>query len=139
MNIIQLTKNFKEIGEWQTFCSAQSKQIISLTQEITDLKEKNKQLEKMLSQTVPLVEDPNIKDSRIKSLQGLNDEESIAVMELAKLKDLSFTRPLDPAETKQYEIYTKILHLLKQTKKKPELLTAEGMSDAEILKIVDSE
>jgi hypothetical protein len=137
VDIIQLTKNFTEIAEWTRFCQAQSKQITTLTQEINELKEKNKQLEGLVGNFVPLIVNPGEKKSNLQIIEGLNDEEAIAVMEIAKLKEISLDRTLDPAETKQYEIYTKTLQLLRSVKKKPELLQAESLSDAEILKIVE--
>jgi hypothetical protein len=139
MDIISLTKNFKEITEWQRFCEAQYQQIIKLSREITELKDKNISLEKIVNSTVPLLQDPNKPKKELKNILQLTDEEAIAVMEIAKLKDISLERPLDPAETKQYEIYTKTLQLLKQTKKAPELLEAEKLSDEQILTLVDGE
>jgi hypothetical protein len=137
MDITLFTKNFKDIQEWKIFCTAQYKQIITLTQEISDLKDKNKNLEKIVSSTVPLLQDSSQKTSTIQSVAGMSDEEAIAVMEISKLREISLERPLDMAETKQYEIYTKTLQSLKN-KKSQGLAETEKLSNEEILKLVDN-
>jgi len=138
MDIIQLTKSFTELAEWQRFCEAQYKQIISLTKQNNEFKEKIKNLEEILGKSTSLIQDPTKKQTTIQSIAGLSDEEAIAIMEIAKLKEISLERPLDPAETKQYETYTKTLQLLKQQKKEKQQAETAKLSDEQILRLVEN-
>lgn len=136
-NIFDLTKGFKEIAEWQHFAQAQQITILNLTKEINDLKEKNKQLEKLIGDVTPLINTPNSKSKL--DLRDISDEEAIAIMELAKLREVCLDRELSSDETKRYDTYTKCLLALRNNKKKPEQDNAGQASEAQLLSIVKTE
>lgn len=137
MKIDEISKNFKDISEWEAYCSAQYKTILSQSKEINELKDKLKEVEKLLANSVPLIEDPN-KEPRI-NIQLLSSEEAIAVMEIEKLKELSLERDLSMEECKKFEIYTKtLLSIRNTTKAKSQDNSLENISADDLLRALSS-
>jgi cell wall assembly regulator SMI1 len=132
-SILEITKAFKDVSEWVAFCHAQSVTILNQTKEINELKDKNHQLERMLMDNTPL-----ISKEGITTYKDLSDEEAIAVMELAKLREISMDRELTSDECKRYDTYTKNLLVLRSNKKKP-VPTAESLSKEQLLTLVTNQ
>lgn len=128
-----MTKNFVDTAEWKIFSESQARTIINLTKEISQLKDKNKSLEKMLMDNSPLIANNGSQSVLFKEL---SDEEAIAVMELSKLKQTSLERELNDLECKRYDVYTKNLLSIREKKSKKDPKTVDQLTDAELLSIV---
>lgn len=135
MNLDNLKNNFKDTSEWAHYCKSLENTIIKLTKEVNTLKEKNEQLEEIIKKTVPIIETDEQKHIK-NTLQNVGDEEAIAIMELAKLKEISLQRDLNTDECRKYDIYTKALLAIREKKNKP-INNVPNMSDSEILSILE--
>jgi DNA-binding transcriptional MerR regulator len=139
MNIEKMLEKYNSVEELKIFCSAQMKQIQTLTQKNKELTEKveklegkNKELMKASAGGAPaaILGNPAI------NLGMMDDAKTIAQIQLKLLKDASFERELDTDEAKRVELYNRILKE-EAAKDKPLQATVEVVSEAELLKLVE--
>lgn len=127
-DIDKMGEKFESIAELKEYSNAQYRTIVAQAKKINELESKIQELEKLLVNGGSPILDPNQPSSSVFSqIQGLSDEEAIAIMELAKLKQVSLERDLDTNECKRFEIYTKTLLNLRSAKKPRDFL--EGIGD----------
>lgn len=131
MNIEKLLDKYNSVEELKIFCSAQMKQIQTLTKRNKDLEEKLEKANKELT------------TKRVESLPaqgplGVSKEDAkvIAEIQLNMLKQVAFERELDTDEAKRVELYNRILKE-DEAKKQPLKANVEIVSEAELLKLVD--
>lgn len=137
MSLDKLSKEFKSVAEWASYCKSLESGLIKLTKEINSLKEKNEQLENIIKQTTPIIETEEQK--RLKqTILDVSDEEAIAIMELAKLKEISLQRDLNADECRRYDIYTKSLLSIREKGKKRPSSGAEP-TDEELLSRLEAD
>lgn len=128
-SIDKMAEKFESVAELKEYSNAQYRTIIAQAKKISELEEKNKELEKLLvNGGSSLIENPN-QSSILSQIQGLSDEEAIAVMEIAKLKQISLERDLDVSECKKYEVYTKTLVNIRASKKASDIMDNLGDID----------
>jgi hypothetical protein len=132
LKIDNLLGELKDISEWKQFAESQHSTIVSLTHKKTELEAKVHHLEKMISQTTPVIV-PADQDGLIKS----SDEEMICKMEIAKLRDLSSARELTYDEVKKLDIFAKILNQSRNLPKTIEV-KAKKFSTDELLALAES-
>lgn len=127
----KMVDTFKTMEDLQMFCKAQQKTLIELTKKNKEKEDKIKHLEKLLSQTVPVLQ-----TDKPKIEFGANDEESIAREQLFRLKELSHEKELTLEEAKRVEIFSKILIAGKQ---KPKDIISNGkqLDTKELLKLIE--
>lgn len=136
-HIHDMIKSFKTMKDLQEFTEAQHSTIMELTRKVQSLTEKNKHMENLLQQQVPVL----VSEYKPPTIVGPNDqdhEEAICRMELKKLHDLSIERALTFEETKKVEVYTKLLISLSQKPKSVENI-AKGKTTTELLRLVGSD
>lgn len=131
----KMAENFASVAEWKVYCHSLQQTILKLSKEVNNLQEKNKHLEDLVKQAVPIIETEEQKKVK-QSIVDVSDEEAIAIMELAKLKEISLRQDLDMSQTKQVEIYTKILLSIRETKKKSGVDASKGLSDEKIIDLL---
>jgi DNA-binding transcriptional MerR regulator len=139
MNIDKLLDKYNSVEELKIFCSAQMKQIQTLSQKNKELTEKvekldgkNKELMKASANGAPVA----ILGNSAINLGMMDDAKTIAQIQLKLLKDSSFERELDTDEAKRVELYNRILKE-EAAKDKPLQATVEVVSEAELLKLVE--
>jgi hypothetical protein len=138
MKIEDISKNFKDISEYQAYCAAQYNVIINQSKKISELEEKLKDLEKLLASSTPIVGSENPIPDRL-NIVGLTSEEAIAMMEIEKLKEISLERELSMEECKKFEIYTKtLLNIKNSVKSTPKENNLENISTEDLLKALSS-
>lgn len=102
-----MVKQFKTDVELRAYAQAQFATIIELNKKIESLKERNAHLEAVLESSTPLLQEQK------KDFLGVGvdkpNEEIISEVQLNKLKELSFERPLTLEESRRVEIFSKIL------------------------------
>ena len=126
-----MMEDFKDLVELKDYCQAQYKTIVNQSKKINELESEVEHLKSLLSQTVPI-----ISPETDVSLLITKNEESIAQMELKKLRDTSLSRELTMEEARKTEIYSKILQQVNANKKKKDPGTKDKGTD-ELLSIVD--
>jgi hypothetical protein len=121
----------KDMLELKEYLQAQQKTIVQQQKRIAELETEVQRLKVAPDRTVTLLDGGN-------SLISVQDEESIAKMELKKLRDASLARELTMEEARKVEIYAKLLLQLKGQKqnKVPDTKTK---SSAELLSLVEQE
>ncbi len=116
----------------KAYQKAQQATIIAQTKEINALRKK---LEEISRQCESLT----IENTKLKALNpsietsGISDEESICLVQLALLNNMSMQRELTLEETKKVEIYTKTLLSLRAKAPKEEAPSVGNLSNEELL------
>lgn len=136
VSIKDMSKNFKTKAELQShytelmqLAGAQEMQLQKLIKELEDKSKEIDHLKSMLAKAVPIIGGA---EQIIPS-----DEELIAEMQLAKLKDRAHERDLTLEEARKFEIFSKIKH----STKNPDDINAgykkltKGKSEVELLEI----
>lgn len=135
-NIKELTNNFKnkaiiqaELAEARSLIAQQELNIQKLFNEIEKRNEEIQHLKNMLQKSVPIIGN---------NIQKI-DEETIASMQLDKLKSIAEKRELTLEEARKYEIFSKVKRMAQETKpilpQFPHL--PKNISNNELLKIAE--
>lgn len=111
-----------DIKELQELNAGQLHQIFSLRQEIEKQKEEIKHLKELLVQAVPVI-----------STVPMTDEEYIARVELAKLKQKSDSEILTYEEAKKVELYFKVIRTILSPKESEQPGNVKEYSTADLL------
>lgn len=121
----------KKVAELEKVNSAQYKTIEKALSEIEKKEEKIQSLEKMLQQNVPVKKD-------FGQLQ-ISDEELIAHVELARLKEKAITGVLTHEDIKKYDILVRTKNSLVDNNERDITISAlpPGTSEEELLKLAD--
>lgn len=107
LSIDDLAKEYQTIEEWKAFATAQQKQVASLSKKIKELEVEKKDLKKQLTEvptSTKVLDFPGQSNILLKS-----DVETIAQVQLQKLKEISFDRELTLEEAKRVEIFNKVI------------------------------
>lgn len=128
-NIISLFDEFGEVAELKAYATSQYKTILQQQKKINELELQVRQLQGMVEKTVPLLEidQPSMM---------VEDEETIARLELRKLRDESLQRTLTFEEVKKLDILAKVLNQVTNKPKKIVLETKNKTSD-ELLAVLE--
>lgn len=134
-NIDDIFNSFKTEMDSRAFIEAQLKMIMELTKKNQQLEQKVSHLESLLQKNVPLV----VENSHSLIIAGgiqTEHEETICRIELKRLHDVSVGRALTYEETKQVDIYTKLLIQLNSNPKTIER-EAKTKDTTELLALVE--
>lgn len=124
-------EQFKSIAEMKAYTDAQYKTIITLNQKINELEEKNRSLEEILANSVPMVKE---QAAEIQLLSQGSDEETICRLQLKLLKDRVLAgEELTMEDTKKADIYARLILAIKQGDKKQSEKLAEKLDDSQLL------
>lgn len=104
----KMLDQFKDFSSLQKYAEAQYKTILSLSRKVKVLEEENIELKDLLEKSTPLVQEDK-KNLTIYQIEASSDEEMIAKVQLARMKEISMDRELTLEEAKRVEIFTKIL------------------------------
>lgn len=125
-------------ADTKAYLKAQAATIISQTRQIN---ESRKKLEELSKQCEALT----IENTRLKVLApasttdtSITDEESICLVQLALLNNMSMQRELVLEETKKVEIYSKILVALRSRKPEEKEASIGNLSNEELLAAMKS-
>jgi len=133
-SIDKLAEQYTETeSESKGYIKAQQATIISKTKNINELRKK---LEELSRQCETLT----IENTKLKALApassldaAIPDEESICLVQLALLNNMSMQRELTLEETKKTEIYSKILVTLRSKKPEKEENTISSLSNEDLI------
>jgi Cu/Ag efflux protein CusF len=121
----------------KAYQKAQAATIVSQTKEINVLRKQKEQLEKEFEKlTMEHVQLKALNPAGTAQFE-VSDEETIAIVQLAILKNLAMQRELTLEETKKCEIFTKLLVVIRgkvETKDEPASLS--GLDAAELTKLM---
>lgn len=104
----KMLEQFKDFSSLQKYAEAQYKTILSLSKKIKVLEEENIELKDILEKSTPLLNEEK-KNFIAYQVEASSDEEMIAKVQLARIKEISMDRELTLEEAKRVEIFTKIL------------------------------
>lgn len=107
-SIDKMLDQFKDFASLQKYAEAQYKTILSLSRRVKVLEEENVELKDILEKSTPLLNEEK-KNFFIGQVEASSDEEMIAKVQLARMKEISMERELTLEEAKRVEIFTKIL------------------------------
>lgn len=135
MRIDELAVQFTNMKDLREYCNSQYSVIVELNRKINKLEEENKNLMALVEKATPyLVE----QEGKLEVYKNLSDEMAICLMQIKILKDKSVSSELSFEDTKKLEIFTKTLITLKTGQKIPDS-AAKGLSDAELINLIESE
>lgn len=131
MHIEDLADSFKSLPDLQNFAIAQQKTLTDLQRKMSLLEEENAHLKILLESKVPLIgEEAN---NFI-----LSDEETIARLQLKKIKETAIARELSLDEAKRVKIFTDIIHMQKSNGKEDKALKEiRQTDDTALLEMLD--
>jgi len=104
----KMLEQFKDMASLQKYAEAQYKTILSLSKRVKVLEEENVELKDLLEKSTPLLNEEK-KNFTVYNVEASSDEEMIAKVQLARMKEISMDRELTLEEAKRVEIFTKIL------------------------------
>lgn len=129
-------EQYKEFSQLQEYAIAQQATIIQLSKKIQRLEEECDHLKKLLESSVPLiVKEGN--DSNVEKFLS-TAEETICIMQLDKLREISLERELTLEETRRVEIFAKILSTFRNVPKTIEIKN-KNMKTEELLALVEND
>jgi hypothetical protein len=105
----KMLEQFKDMSSLQKYAEAQYKTILSLSRKVKTLEEENIELKDLLEKSTPVLNEEK-KNFVIYQVEASSDEEMIAKVQLARIKEISMDRELTLEEAKRVEIFTKILN-----------------------------
>lgn len=132
----KMLEQFKDFTSLQKYAEAQYKTILSLTKKIKSLEEENINLKDILEKSTPLLEEDK-KNFSLYQIEASTDEEMIAKVQLARLKELSLERELTLEEAKRVEIFHKIL--TSKGSNSSITIQTQKMNSDDLLKMLDNE
>jgi hypothetical protein len=134
MSMDEMLKDFKELAEVKAFAEAQTRSIIDLNKKNRELQEEVLHLKKILEDSTGIIQTNN-NDVQSNLLLG-EDEETIAKVQINRLKEISFARELTLEESRRLEIFVKVLNIVKNKPAKVFEMT-KSLGNEELLKLVD--
>lgn len=125
---VHFLEKYKSYDELMKFCVAQNDTMIAQAKKVIELQEEVMHLKALLDGAVPTFA-PELGTID----QSSKDEEIIAKLEIQKLRHHSMIRTLTFEESRQLEIYTKILSSV-ASRPKPPPIDVGGLSSDDLLK-----
>jgi len=133
MDIDELSKQFTSIKELRQYCASQHHVINELNKKIIILEEEKKQLEELLSKSVPV-----IGDSSIEVYKEVSDEMTVCLTQIKILREKAIREELTYEEAKKLDIYVKTLISLRGWKKEKEN-PKDKLTEEELLAVLGEE
>jgi hypothetical protein len=124
----KMLEQFKDFSELQAFAEAQQNTIVQQSKKIRELEA---EVERLKTGASPISSGV----LHLPTTIGLNDEEAIARIQLAKLKDISENREFTLEEARKLEIYSKIINAIENRPKK-EIIPTKAMSVEDLSKLL---
>lgn len=125
---------YKDLNQLQQYAVAQNTTILQLSKKLKKLEEERNHLKQLLESSVPILNDDSKPQLGEKFLTS--SEESICVMQLEKLRDISVERELTLEEARRVEIFSKVLSASRNSPKVIEFNT-KHRSNEELLAILE--
>lgn len=132
----KMLEQFKDVASLQKYAEAQYKTILSLSRKVKVLEEENVELKDLLEKSTPLLQEEK-QNFIAYQVEASSDEEMIAKVQLARMKEISMDRELTLEETKRVEIFTKIL--LSKGSSSSISIQTQKMNNDDLLKMLDNE
>lgn len=135
MSIEKMLQEYKTTAEMQAFAEAQFKTIQDLNKKLKRLEDEKQSLQKMLDGMVP---NPKKDEQDFAQFLASSDQETIAKIQINKLKEISFEREMTLEETKRFEIFCKVLNG-EEEKNKTLKAQSKRLDEADLLKLLEDE
>jgi hypothetical protein len=135
-SIDKMLEQFKDAASLQKYAEAQYKTILSLSRKVKVLEEENVELKDLLEKSTPLLQEEK-QNFIAYQVEASSDEEMIAKVQLARMKEISMDRELTLEEAKRVEIFTKIL--LSKGSSSSISIQTQKMNNDDLLKMLDNE
>ncbi len=135
-SIDKMLEQIKDFASLQKYAEAQYKTILSLSRKVKVLEEQNVELKDLLEKSTPVLNEEK-KNFVAYQVEASSDEEMIAKVQLARMKEISMDRELTLEEAKRVEIFTKILNT--KGSSSPIMLQTQKMDSEDLLKMLDNE
>ena len=132
----KMLERFKDMSSLQKYAEAQYKTILSLSRRVKVLEEENVELKDILEKSTPLVNEDK-KNFVAYQVEASSDEEMIAKVQLARMKEISMDRELTLEEAKRVEIFTKIL--ANKGSNSSIAIQTQKMNSDDLLKMLDND
>jgi hypothetical protein len=135
-SIDKMLEQIKDFASLQKYAEAQYKTILSLSRKVKVLEEENVELKDLLEKSTPVLNEEK-KNFVVYQVEASSDEETIAKVQLARMKEISMDRELTLEEAKRVEIFTKILN----TKGSSSSITVQTqkMDNDDLLKMLEND
>jgi len=135
-SIDKMLEQIKDFASLQKYAEAQYKTILSLSRRVKVLEEENVELKDLLEKSTPVLNEEK-KNFVAYQVEASSDEEMIAKVQLARMKEISMDRELTLEEAKRVEIFTKILNT--KGSSSPIMLQTQKMDSEDLLKMLDND
>jgi cell division septum initiation protein DivIVA len=140
--IDRMAAQFTSMEELQAYCDAQYKTIVSLNKKITEyereLESLRSEVASLRSQNSTLTAQQSVVERRDgNSKFDYSDEETTCLIQLAMIRNNAMQRELSNEETKRFETFAKVLHMIRGIEQKKED-KLEEISSEELLKLIDT-
>lgn len=135
-SIDKMLEQIKDFASLQKYAEAQYKTILSLSRKVKVLEEENVELKDLLEKSTPVLNEEK-KNFIAYQVEASSDEEMIAKVQLARMREISMDRELTLEEAKRVEIFTKILNT--KGSSSPIMLQTQKMDSEDLLKMLDNE
>jgi hypothetical protein len=134
--IDKMLEQATDFASLKKYAEAQYKTILSLSRKVKVLEEENIELKDLLEKSTPVLNEEK-KNFVAYQVEASSDEETIAKVQLARMKEISMDRELTLEEAKRVEIFTKIL----TTKGSSSSVTiqTQKMNNDDLLKMLDND
>jgi hypothetical protein len=132
----KMLEQFKDMSSLQKYAEAQYKTILSLSRRVKVLEEENVELKDLLEKSTPLLNEEK-KNFVAYQVEASSDEEMIAKVQLARMKEISMDRELTLEEAKRVEIFTKIL--ANKGSNSSIAIQTQKMNSDDLLKMLDND
>jgi len=134
--IDKMLQQFKDVASLQKYAEAQYKTILSLSKKVKVLEEENIELKDLLEKSTPLLNEEK-KNFTTYNIEASSDEEMIAKVQLARMKEISMDRELTLEEAKRVEIFTKILS--SKGNNSSSTIQIQKMGNDDLLKLLEND
>jgi len=134
--IDKMLQQFKDVASLQKYAEAQYKTILSLSKKVKVLEEENIKLKDLLEKSTPLLNEEK-KNFTTYNIEASSDEEMIAKVQLARMKEISMDRELTLEEAKRVEIFTKILS--SKGNNSSSTIQIQKMGNDDLLKLLEND
>jgi hypothetical protein len=135
-SIDKMLEQFKDVASLQKYAEAQYKTILSLSKRVKSLEEENVELKDLLEKSTPLLQEEK-QNFIAYQVEASSDEEMIAKVQLARIKEISMERELTLEEAKRVEIFTKIL--ANKGSNTSIAIQTQKMNSDDLLKMLDND
>ena len=133
----KMAAGFKSMEELKAYSNAQFNTIQSLNKKIKELQAERDELKKLVVNTAPLLTDEN--NQVLKNPFEVSDEESIAIMQIRRLKQISMEREFTKEESTIYDIMNRNLIAIRNAPKTIKVEGPKNLTDKELLKLLEAE